>query len=104
MVWNPSHEAVLRFVRRRSATTLLAVLLLATSAIPAAAADPTADPAPAPALGAARVAPTEQPPTEQDNAGLRSSIHWEEVQAHANDKIDFAAGRPGHRPVPSPCA
>ena len=100
----PVTEAVLRFVRRRSATTLLAFLLLATSAIPASAANPTADPATAPALGGARIAPTEQPTTEQDDAGLRSSIHWEEVQTHANDKIDFAAGRPGDRAVPSPRA
>ena len=80
------------FVRRRHATNLLVFLLLATSTIPASAATPTVDPAPAPALGAARIGPTEQPPTEQDNAGLRSSIHWEEIQKHANDKIDFAPG------------
>ena len=82
------------FVRRRHATNLLVFLLLATSAIPASAANPTTDatPAPTPAIGAARIAPTEQPPTEQDNAGLRSSIHWEEIQKHANDKIDFAPG------------
>ena len=38
----PVTEAVLTFVRRRHATNLLAFLLLATSAIPASAASPTA--------------------------------------------------------------
>jgi spore germination protein YaaH len=83
----------LNFVRRRSASTLLAVLLLATSVISATAAAPTAAQASAPALSAAQVAPTEQPPVnEPGDAGVRSSIHWEEIQAHANDKIDFAPG------------
>jgi spore germination protein YaaH len=90
---DPVKEAVLRFARRRSASSVLAVLLLATSLIPTAAAAPTPAQAPTPAVADTRVAPAEQPPvTEQDPAGLRSSIHWEEVQAHANDKIDFAPG------------
>ncbi len=82
----------MRFVRRRHATNLLAFLLLATSVIPVSAANPAPDAAPAPALGAARIAPVEQPASDQDDTGLRSSIHWEEIQKHANDKIDFAPG------------
>ena len=82
------------FARRRPASTLLAALLLATSAIPATGAVPIPDQAPPPpAISASRaVAPAVRPPTEADAAGLRPSIHWEEVQAHANDKIDFAPG------------
>ena len=90
---DPSHEDVLRLARRRSATPLLAVLLLASSVIPATGAvqGPVTDAAPA--LDAARVAPAKATSADpQNNAGLRPSIHWEEVQAHANDKIDFAAG------------
>ena len=83
------------FPRRRSASTLLAALLLATSAIPATGAIPLPDPAPsaAPVAAARAVTPASQPPAPQaDAAGLRPGIHWEEVQAHANDKIDFAPG------------
>jgi spore germination protein YaaH len=85
----------LTFPRRRSASTLLATLLLATSAIPATGAVPAADEASsaAPVAAAHPVAPVGQPPAPQaDAAGLRPGIHWEEAQAHANDKIEFAPG------------
>jgi spore germination protein YaaH len=83
----------LTLARRRPASTLLAVLLLATSAVPATGAASPSDKAPTPATPAARVAPAEQPPrSEAEAAGVRPGIHWEEVQAHANDKIDLAPG------------
>ena len=72
----------MRLARRRSATTVLAVLMLVPSAIPATA-----------AVRTPAIVPAETPtPTEQDAAGLRPGIHWEEAQAHANDKLDLPAG------------
>jgi spore germination protein YaaH len=81
-VTDPPREDVLRLARRRSATTVLAVLLLGSSAIPATA-----------TVGTPAIAPAETPaPTEQDAADLRPGIHWEEAQAHAHDKLDLPAG------------
>jgi spore germination protein YaaH len=77
----------LRFVRRRSAAapSLLAVLLLATSVIPVVAAPPLP-------TDAALTRPVLAPAAEPDTAGLQPGIHWEEAQAHANDKLDLPAG------------
>jgi len=56
--------------------------MLVPSAIPATA-----------AVRTPAIVPAETPtPTEQDAAGLRPGIHWEEAQAHANDKLDLPAG------------
>jgi spore germination protein YaaH len=82
----------LRLARRRSVTTVLAVLLLASSVIPATAAVATPTTAQAATATALRVAPAETSPASDDAAGLRTSIHWEEAQAHANDKLDLPAG------------
>jgi spore germination protein YaaH len=82
----------LRLARRRSVTTVLAVLLLASSVIPASAAVATPAPAPSTAVAALQGAPAGTPPATDDAAGLRTSIHWEEAQAHAKDKLDLPAG------------
>ena len=100
MVTDPSREDLLRHARRRIATTLIAVLLLASSVIPASAAGP-AQPASSvptaptalaasPAVGGAPDGPPQA--STKDTAGLHPSIHWEEAQAHANDKLDLPAG------------
>ncbi len=79
-------------VRRRSAApTFLAALLLATSVIPVTAAAPRPiDPVVSAPVAAP--APTPAPAAEPDAAGLQPTIHWEEVQAHANDRLDLPAG------------
>ncbi|MEA2613337.1 MAG: hypothetical protein QOI52_1296, partial [Chloroflexota bacterium] len=100
MVTDPSREDLLRHARRRFATTLLAVFLLASSVIPVGAAVPASAAAAAPTSATALAAnpavsgTPEAPPQANapDSAGLHPSIHWEEAQAHANDKLDLPAG------------
>jgi spore germination protein YaaH len=97
MVTDPSREDLLRHARRRIATTLIAVLLLASFVIPVSAAvpGPAAVPVPTSATAQAttRGAPDGPPQANaSDTAGLHPSIHWEEAQAHANDKLDLPAG------------
>ena len=84
----------MRLARRRSATTVLAVLAPGLLRDPRhrGRSDRAARPPPR-ASRAARTAPAAAPPAgEQDTAGLRPGIHWEEAQAHANDKLDLPAG------------
>ena len=100
MVTDPSIEDVLRHARRRIATTLLAVLLLASSVIPASAVVPASAVASVPTAATAIATnpavrgASDGPPqaNTSDTAGLHPSIHWEEAQAHANDKLDLPAG------------
>src|SRR6185295_2810745 len=91
MVTDPSNEDVLRHARRRIATTLLAVLLLASSVIPVGAAVPAttavsvaASVTAFAANPAVRGVPDGPPQANtKDAIGLHPSIHWEEAQAHA---------------------
>ncbi len=81
----------MRLARRRSVTTVLAVLMLGSSVIPATAAVSTPRTVLGQTAAALQGTPAETAPAA-DAAGLRTSIHWEEAQAHAKDKLDLPAG------------
>ncbi len=66
--------------------------MLASSAIPAAAAVSTQDPVVARPPTSAQTTPPEPQSSDPNAAGLQPTIHWEEAQAHANDKLDLPAG------------
>jgi spore germination protein YaaH len=73
----------MRLRRQSAAPAVLTLLMLMSSVLPVVAAAPTP----------VTTAPSDLAPSDEpDAAGLQPTIHWEEAQAHANDRLNLPAG------------